>query len=201
MARIRIIFEKRGLFTFVNHMDLPVVFSRAARRAGLVQEFTQGFSPHPRISLAPPLAIGVEGMAEPADFWFEKWDSESCSLWNAMLPEGLKILKWAETAEGPALAKSIDAALYRIEGNGTVIDERAAELLGGALSANNALWSCGFSGGAVELAAGDLERCGGGLFVKTLAEAGLVSGWPDLLMTRLTVGRWDDESRAVLPLI
>ena len=92
MSRIRIIFEKRGLFTFVNHMDLPVVFSRAARRAGLTQEFTQGFSPHPRISLASPLAIGVDGLAEPADFWFAEWDSGSSLRWSAMLPEGLKIL-------------------------------------------------------------------------------------------------------------
>ena len=64
MPRIRIIFEKKGWITFLNHLDLPVLFSRAARRAGLSQEFTQGFSPHPHISLGPALAAGVEGVQE-----------------------------------------------------------------------------------------------------------------------------------------
>ena len=201
MSRIRIIFEKRGLFTFVNHMDLPVVFSRAARRAGLTQEFTQGFSPHPRISLASPLAIGVEGLAEPADFWFEKWDEDSFLRWSAMLPEGLKILKYAEVEDGLNLAKLIDAAVYRISGDGAPLDGRAAQVLSDEAARLNALFACSFAEGTVTLTVGDLEHCGAGLLVKALAAAGVVSGWQDLRMERLTVGKWNAEAGAVLPLI
>ncbi|MDO5115922.1 MAG: TIGR03936 family radical SAM-associated protein [Synergistaceae bacterium] len=200
MPRIRIIFEKRGLFTFVNHMDLPVIFSRAARRAGLTQEFTQGFSPHPRISLASPLAIGVEGLAEPADFWFESWDSEACRRWSDMLPEGLKILKWAET-DGVSLAKLTEAALYRIRGLGVTLGEEAASLLAQEAEKLGALRSCTVDEGVVSLAVGDLEHCGAALFVKTLTAAGLCGGWSGLLMERAAVGRWDEESASVLPLI
>ena len=85
MPRIRIIFEKKGWITFLNHQDLPVLFSRAARRAGLSQEFTEGFSPHPRISLGPALAAGVVGSNEPADFWFNVWDSSCAEKWNEKL--------------------------------------------------------------------------------------------------------------------
>ena len=201
MARIRIIFEKRGLFTFVNHMDLPVIFSRAARRAGLVQEFTQGFSPHPRISLASPLAIGVDGLAEPADFWFEEWDTESSLRWSEMLPEGLKILKCAEVEDGLGLAKLIDAAVYRIAGEGAALDERAAQVLAGEAARLDALFACSFEEGTVTLTAGDLEHCGAGTLVKALAAAGVVSGWQDLHMERLAVGKWDAETASVLPLI
>lgn len=198
--RIRILYEKRGLFVFVNHMDLPVVFSRAARRAGLMQEFTQGFSPHPRISLAPPLAIGVDGRAEPADFWFEEWDTESSRRWSDALPDGLKILKWAEV-DGAGLAKLAQAAQYRVRGACAPLGKDAADILAEAVGGAGALLDCRVEDGAVVLAVRDLERCGAGPFVKALSAAGLCSGWGDLRMERVAVGSWCEESRAVVPLI
>ena len=48
-------------------MDLPVVFSRAARRAGLVQEFTQGFSPHMRVAFTSALPVGTSSDEELFD--------------------------------------------------------------------------------------------------------------------------------------
>ena len=84
-------------------MDMPNLFSRAAKRAGLEQEYTQGYSPRPRTSFGPPLAIGVEGENEPAEFWFANWDENSQNKWNDNLPEGIKILKSAEV-EGPVLS-------------------------------------------------------------------------------------------------
>ncbi len=200
MSRIRILFEKRGFFVFVNHMDLPVGFSRAARRAGLVQEFTQGISPHPRISLAPPLAIGVGGLAEPADFWFEKWDSESSRRWSEALPDGLKILKWAEV-DGVSLAKLAEAALYRIGGASGPLGEKEAEVLAEEAGRIGALLDCRVEEGSVMLAVRDLEHCGAGLFVKALTAAGLCSGWGGLRMERLAVGGWDGDKRAVVPLV
>ncbi|WP_087368047.1 TIGR03936 family radical SAM-associated protein [Cloacibacillus sp. An23] len=200
MSRIRILFEKRGFFVFVNHMDLPVVFSRAARRAGLVQEFTQGFSPHPRISLAPPLAIGVEGLAEPADFWFDEWDENSSERWSSALPDGLKILKWAE-ADGVSLAKLAQTALYRVRGASSQFGEREAAVLADEAGRIDALLDCRVEDGAVMLAVRDLEHCGAGLFVKALASAGIVSGWGGLRMERLAVGLWNEDKRSVVPLI
>lgn len=201
MPRIRIIFEKTGLFTFVNHMDLPVIFSRAARRAGLSQEFTKGFSPHPRISLAAPLAIGVDGYCEPADFWFEKWDGGACARWNEMLPEGLRILKYLEIEEGPGLAKSANAAVYRISGADMKLNEAAAETAADAARKLNALYKYSFEDGVLTLSVCDLERCGAGVFVKALTEAGFINGWPDLQIERLLTGRWNEETGEAEPLL
>lgn len=181
-------------------MDLPVVFSRAARRAGLVQEFTQGFSPHPRMSLASPLAIGVEGLAEPAEFWFDEWNEQSMNRWNEKLPEGLKILKWAE-ADGPALAKLADTAVYRISGAGKVLPEQAKEVLSASAEELNALRSCEYKDGVITLTAGDPEHFGAGRFVKALSAAGVVEGWEELSITRLLSGQWQAESKTVRPLI
>ncbi|MDY2984088.1 MAG: TIGR03936 family radical SAM-associated protein [Synergistes jonesii] len=201
MARIRILYEKKGLFTFVNHLDLPVVMSRAAKRAGLRQEFTTGFSPHPRISLAPPLTTGVEGLAEPADFWFDEWNEKSLFRWNAMLPKGLKILKYAEITDEKVLAKSIDAALYSFAGARAALGAEAREAVASEARRRGAIYRCDFDDGVVTLAAGELERCGAGPLVKALIAAEIVAGWGELRIARLTVGRWDEESKSVLPLI
>jgi len=199
MVRIRIIFEKKGLISFLNHQDLPVLFSRAAKRAGLSMEFTQGFSPHPHISLGPPLASGVEGCYEPADFWFNEWGGTSLEVWNAALPEGLKILECAE-ADGPALAKSAVAAVYRICGLGFELGEKAKTVLQESVG-ENTLYAASVDCGCIVLAVGDLEHCSAGSLVKILRENGICSGWPDLFIVRESVGSWDAVSGRVLPLI
>jgi uncharacterized protein (DUF2344 family) len=200
MPRIRIIFEKKEWITFVNHMDLPLIFSRAARRAGLSQEFTQGFSPHPHMSLGPALAIGVTGLAEPAEFWFNEWEDENCVLWNSKLPQGLKILKCAEV-DGPALAKFTTAAIYRISGAKSELASEAENVLKDASAKAGQLFACSRENGTVVLTVGELNRCGAGCFVNALKDNGICAGWPDLDIVRQSVGTWDAASGKVLPLI
>lgn len=199
MCRIRIIFEKRGLITFLNHMDLPELFSRAARRAGLIPELTKGFSPHPRISFGPSLVSGVEGLAEPAEFWFGNWDCGSAEQWNKKLPLGLKILKYTEV-DGPALAKLADSAQYIIEGAWTPLTEKAYLVLKTETEKSGVLYRSSFDSGVIRLCIGDLGHCGAGNLVQTLVGAGL-NGWPELRITRSNVGRWSAEKQSILPLV
>lgn len=200
MARIRIIFQKTGLITYVNHMDLPTLFSRAARRAELWQEFTQGFSPHPHISLASPLAIGVEGLAEPAEFWFREWDSSCMDRWNDKLPEGITITKCTEV-DGPALAKLATTAVYRFRGVGFDFDEKGLAILEDEARRTGELYASSLDDGEVVLTVGGIERCGAGNLVRTLADNGICSGWPDLFISREIVGAWDACHSAVLSLV
>jgi len=201
MHRIRIIFEKRGWFTFVNHMDLPNIFARAARRAGLKPEYTQGFSPHPHMSLGPALAISVEGLEEPAEFWFEDWSEGSAELWSAQLPEGLAILKWGELPEGTGLAKFATAAQYNIQLVNGKMPENAKPLLEEAVKKIAPLWFSKEEDGVITLIVGELNRCGASLFVKTLQEAGIIDSWGGLYMVRNRVGSWDEAAQTMLPLL
>ena len=202
MHRIRIIFEKRDWFTFVNHMDLPNIFSRAARRAGLVQEYTQGFSPHPHMSLGPALAISVEGRDEPAEFWFVDWRGEqSAQKWNDELPEGIKILKWKELEEGAGLAKFTTAAQYSICGVKAALPAEAKALLENAVKEIAPLWYSKEENGKITLIVGELNRCGASCFVKCLADAGIISGWAELCMVREKVGTWDEAGQQLLALV
>lgn len=200
MARIRIIFEKKGWITFLNHQDLPVLFSRAARRAGLSQEFTQGFSPHPRISLGPALAAGVEGLQEPADFWFNEWDDTSLVRWNDKLPEGISILKYAET-EGVLLSKLTEAALYRISGVNFELDSEALNALKKEVERTGTLYEAFIDKGSAVLILGGLENCGAGNLVRSLKEEGICEGWKDLYLVRESVGTWDSVSGTIVPLV
>lgn len=201
MHRIRIIFEKTSWFTFVNHMDLPTVFARAARRAGLIPEYTQGFSPHPHISLGPALAISVEGREEPAEFWFEEWTEESMSHWNEQLPEGLKIIKAKELPEGTGLAKSTTAAQYRIAAVSKLLPKTARALLEEAVRKIAPLWFSKEDNGVITLIVGELNRCGASCFVKALQQAGVISDWGDLYIVRERVGKWDETGQQILDLV
>ncbi len=184
----------------MNHLDLPVLFSRAARRAGLSQEFTQGFSPHPHISLGPALAAGVEGVQEPADFWFNEWDDSCAGRWNDKLSEGIQVLKYAEV-DGPSLSKLATAAIYRISGVDFEFGSDALDTLQKEIERTGILYGAYVDQGSAVLTIGDLEHCGAGNLVRSLKEEGICEGWKDLCLVREYVGTWDAGTGTILPLI
>ncbi len=57
-------FEIKGLARFLSHAETLRLFCRALRRAGLKMRFSQGFNPHPRLSLPLPRSVGVEADAD-----------------------------------------------------------------------------------------------------------------------------------------
>ncbi len=68
MSELRLIFQKVGTAKYLSQLDVMRTFTRAFMRAGFPLKFSQGFNPHPRISVAYPLPVGVEGYAEIVDF-------------------------------------------------------------------------------------------------------------------------------------
>jgi radical SAM-linked protein len=199
MPRIRIHFSKLGPALFVPHVDLPILFTRAARRAGIAMEYTQGFSPHPRTAFGPPLPVGVIGKSEPAEFWFNDWREESFCGWKDSMPKGFEIASVGEVS-GVSLTKLCDAASYIIEPlNETPCDE-IARAIESELAELGTLLSISADKAAVSLSVTDLERSGASRMIKSLARASLVSGWRDLAITRTAVGRWDGSESKVIPL-
>jgi radical SAM-linked protein len=57
-------YRKTGLLRFLGHLDIARAMDRAIRRAKLPVEYSQGFSPHARLSFSAPLPVGVAGEAE-----------------------------------------------------------------------------------------------------------------------------------------
>ncbi len=68
--KYRVFYQKRGLLRFISHLDWMRMLFRRIAMLELETVFTQGFSPHPKVSLAPPLPVGVEGLDEYFDISF-----------------------------------------------------------------------------------------------------------------------------------
>jgi radical SAM-linked protein len=71
----RLRFAKEGTARFLSHHDLLRALERALRRSNLPLRMTEGFNPHPRLSLPTALGIGVESRAEVAEIELDQWMS------------------------------------------------------------------------------------------------------------------------------
>ncbi|NIS63306.1 MAG: DUF2344 domain-containing protein, partial [Proteobacteria bacterium] len=91
--RIRVRVFKLGEARFLSHLEMVMAFHRAARRAHLPLLYSRGFHPLPKISFEGALSLGVESLAELADFeLLEPIRGEIfMEKLNGELPEGLGI--------------------------------------------------------------------------------------------------------------
>lgn len=92
MNNNRLIFEKKGRAKYISHLDLMRTFQRAFKRAGIDIKHSEGFNPHPNLSFALPLPVGMESVCEILDFETITPVSKDCiSVLNSAMPEGIKI--------------------------------------------------------------------------------------------------------------
>jgi radical SAM-linked protein len=90
-------FDIAGFLRFLSHLEQMVMFQRACVRAGVNLTYTQGFNPHPIISLPLPRPVGVES---DDDFFclrvngsIESFDTQLFqNRLSSQLPAGLKLL-------------------------------------------------------------------------------------------------------------
>ena len=57
-------FRIAGAMRFLSHAETSRVLQRACVRAGIAVRYSQGFNPHPRLSLPLPRPVGVESEDE-----------------------------------------------------------------------------------------------------------------------------------------
>ncbi|NLO11768.1 MAG: TIGR03960 family B12-binding radical SAM protein [Candidatus Cloacimonetes bacterium] len=89
--RYRIHYHKLDALRFISHLDWMRMLFRIVGQMPLDTVFTQGFSPHPRVSLSPPLPLGVESRSEYFDMALHE-----------PLPEG-EILRVYQSSRIPGL--------------------------------------------------------------------------------------------------
>jgi len=63
-TRYRLFYRKIGSLRFVAHLDWMRMLFRLISMIPLKVVYTQGFNPHPKVSLCPPLPLGVSGCNE-----------------------------------------------------------------------------------------------------------------------------------------
>jgi radical SAM-linked protein len=116
--RFYLVFSRGKALRFLSHLDMMRLWERVLRRSGLDLRYSQGYHPHPRLSLALPLAVGMTGDAE----WLEielstELSGETiCRRVAAQLPEGIRLC-WVGEAPWKArpLAAQLRGGIYEVE--------------------------------------------------------------------------------------
>jgi radical SAM-linked protein len=116
-SRIRVRYSKAGRLRFISAIDLARVWERALRRADLPIAYSEGFSPHPKVSFTDALPLGYASTGEYAELAFSfpiDVDAGTQAL-NAFFPEGIEVLDAVGVADGaPRFAKWLHASCWDV---------------------------------------------------------------------------------------
>ncbi|GAV21685.1 TIGR03936 family radical SAM-associated protein [Carboxydothermus pertinax] len=104
---------------YISHLDTIRVFERAFRRAGMPVAFSEGFNPHPKFSIALPLALGHESFGELMELTLNQnlAPVEVKQRLNEVLPKGLEVLEVKEYHDNKSLMSRVNKVVYRIKTN------------------------------------------------------------------------------------
>ena len=94
MSKLRLLFVKEGPAAYISNLDLLRTVQRAFPRTELDIRHSQGFHPHPIISIVLPLPVGQSSDCELLDFEVTQ-ETDGAGIaekLNGGLPEGLTIL-------------------------------------------------------------------------------------------------------------
>jgi radical SAM-linked protein len=138
--RYRIRFSKLGKIRFTSHRDVARLWERALRRATIPVAYSEGFSPHPKLSFGLALPTGHESLGEYLDVEVTESLGDPLDVGAFItrldpgLPIGLDVQAAAEIAPGtPSLQQSVVCCTWRIgiQGHGcNQLAERVDDVLG-----------------------------------------------------------------------
>jgi len=131
MKCLRIRYTKLGKIRFIGHRDVARIWERTLRKANIPVLYSQGFSPHPRISFGLALPTGFESEAEYVDVYLgedyflddfdEKIIQENI---NKALPFGMNVLAVGiVSTSGDSLQQAVDTCVWEVRVSGTNVKE------------------------------------------------------------------------------
>lgn len=94
--KIRVRFSKQGQMKFIGHLDVVRYFQKVMRRGEIDVAYSEGFSPHQKMSFAAPLSVGVLSKGEYFDMEvnFTLSTKEAIERINEQNVEGVKVLSY-----------------------------------------------------------------------------------------------------------
>ncbi len=132
--RVIVAFSKGEAVKYVSHLDMQRLFQRAFRRAHLPLAYSQGFNPHPVMSFATALSVGITSNEEYLDVMLTQNIpmNDFVDRVNAVLPNGVTVNDAFDAAD----AKDSLTSLMRFAEYNVVIrfaDAVTTDLLNAAL--------------------------------------------------------------------
>jgi len=133
VQRLRLRFSRGEELKYISHLDLMRLWERTLRRAEIPMAYSEGFSPHPRISLAAPLPIGVTSEAELMDVVVKKAVSPYFFMQNTkpQLPRGVEVF---EVLQVPLTAPSLQSQAQFIDYRVSDRSDKTADEIRGAIA-------------------------------------------------------------------
>jgi len=117
-ARIRVRYAKTGKLRFISAIDLGRLWERALRKAGLPIAYSEGFSPHPKISFPDALPVGCASTGEYAELTFAAPVAVDAAIrdLNAAFVDGCEVWQAVPVVHGaPRLSTLLAASLWQID--------------------------------------------------------------------------------------
>ncbi|MDP2730232.1 MAG: TIGR03936 family radical SAM-associated protein [Dehalococcoidales bacterium] len=143
MQRLRVRFKRGEEIKFISHLDIMRLWERAFHRAQISLAYSEGFSPHPRLSLAAPLQVGVTSEAELMDIFITNFVSPHwfAGAVSQQLPSGIEILMVQPVGLYLAsLQSQVRHAEYRVEVEKAEGPEDIESAISGLLSLERLPW-------------------------------------------------------------
>ncbi len=145
MSRLRFRYSKLGKVRFTSHRDMARAWERALRRAEVALQYTQGFSPRPKLAFGLALPTGCESLAEYVDVWVDETRSSAglsgsiqdvASNIGSMLPEGVDVMNCLTVDEEvTSLQEEISFCSWVVEVS-SVSTRQLSEAVAGSLAAS-----------------------------------------------------------------
>jgi radical SAM-linked protein len=112
---LRMKYKKTEAGRYLSHLDMARTIERTFRRAELPLVFSAGFNPHPKISFASALAVGITSDGEYLDTELSRPEeiSELKNRISGSMPEVMELLALAEIHKPErSLSAMINRARY-----------------------------------------------------------------------------------------
>ena len=92
-----------GMSRYVSHLDLMRAMTRSVRRAEVPLWYTEGYNPHPYLTFALPLSLGMESLYESMDMRIEgeSTNEEIFGLLKGSMPPGIEIVSVEDPIDDP----------------------------------------------------------------------------------------------------
>jgi len=143
IQRLRVKFSRGEEIKYITHLDLLRCWERVLRRAQVPLAYSQGFAPHPKISLASPLSLGITSEAELMDVFLTRRMSPSYFIKETSqeLPRGIEVMEIKEIYLGaPSLQAKLRATEYRVDIETNRVPDDTRSAIASLLQADHFPW-------------------------------------------------------------
>ena len=133
MSKLRLLFIKEAQAAYISHLDLMRTFQRCFPRTELEIKHTQGYHPHPIISIVLPLPVGQSSECELLDFEVTQQSDGNgiAEKLNTGMPAGIRVLECYEVTRPVRELYALQADVTLEYDNG--VPAGAAEAIHGLL--------------------------------------------------------------------